>query len=167
MKALFIGRFQPFHNGHLNLLKMISKEYSKIIIGIGSSQYGNLKDNPFTSEERISMIKNTLEKKNIYNFKIVLIPDINDPPVWVDHVLSIISDFDVVVTNNSFTRKLFVDKGYVVKTTPIFNKEKYSGKEIRKRIYKNEIWKDLIPEDVLRIIEKNDGVKRIKLLFTK
>ena len=39
MKALFIGRFQPFHLGHLLLLQRLSTQYEEIIIGIGSSQY--------------------------------------------------------------------------------------------------------------------------------
>ena len=53
MKALYIGRFQPFHKGHLKILQKLAKKYDEIIIGIGSSQYSNTLENPFTSEERI------------------------------------------------------------------------------------------------------------------
>lgn len=90
-----IGRFQPFHKGHLKLLKEISKEYDEIIIGIGSAQcmyvtspenivykISSIKmpdtlDNPFTLYERISMIKNSLESENIKNYHLINIPDIN------------------------------------------------------------------------------------------
>ena len=103
MKALFIGRFQPFHNGHLKVIKNSLKIYNEIIIGIGSSQYKDKPENPFSSEERSDMIKKTLVNQDINNYKIVRIPDIHNPPKWVEHVKSIISDFDVVITNNSFT----------------------------------------------------------------
>ena len=37
-RALFIGRFQPFHKAHLSDVKLALKECDKIIIAIGSSQ---------------------------------------------------------------------------------------------------------------------------------
>ena len=61
MKALFIGRFQPFHLGHLLLLQRLSKQYDEFIIGIGSSQYQNTYDNPFSEEERRQMIIQSLD----------------------------------------------------------------------------------------------------------
>lgn len=162
MKALFIGRFQPFHKGHLKIIANASKKYEEVIIGIGSSQYGNKFDNPFTSIERKNMIISSLEKIDVKNFKIILIPDIHNPPKWVDHVLSIIPDFDIVISNNSFTTQLFVDKGFKVKQTPLYNKDKYSGKVIRKKIIDSESWKILVPQEVYDIIVKIDGEKRLK-----
>jgi nicotinamide-nucleotide adenylyltransferase len=162
MKALFIGRFQPFHNGHLNVLKNLSNKYGELIIGIGSSQYFNRNDNPFSAEERQLMINKTLQKAGITNYKIVLIPDLHDPPRWVNHVLSIYSDFDIVISNNEFTKQLFSEKGFIVKKTPFYNKNKFSGREIRKRIKNNEYWEDLVPKTVRNIINEINGVKRIK-----
>ena len=164
MKVLFIGRFQPFHKGHLKIIREASKNYNKVIIGIGSSQYNNTDENPFTDEERKEMIYKTLKKEEIENYKIVNIPDIHNPPKWVDHVVSIVSDFDVVLSNNDFTKKLFLEKGYKVKNTKLFEKERYSGKVIRDKIRKDEKWDDLVPEEVLKIIKNKDGIKRIKSL---
>jgi nicotinamide-nucleotide adenylyltransferase len=164
MEALFIGRFQPFHNGHLKAIQYVLKKYDEIIIGIGSSQYSHTVDNPFTSDERIKMIKATLKSKDINNFKIILIPDIHNPPKWVDHVLKIYSDFDVVVSNSKLTKQLFSEKGYEVIETPVYSKEKYSGRVIRDRIAKNEDWKDCVPFEVVNIIKKINGVDRIKNL---
>lgn len=161
MKALLIGRFQPFHNGHLKIIQNLSKEFSEVIIGIGSSQYSHALENPFTADERILMIKKSLEKIGVKNYRTVLIPDIHNPPKWVGHVLSIISDFDVVISNNSLTKRLFSEKGYEVNETPLYNKDEFSGKEIRKRIENNEQWENLVPEEVVNIINDLDGVKRI------
>jgi len=162
MNALYIGRFQPFHNGHFNVIKNLSKKYTKIIIGIGSSQYQDLKDNPFSAEERKLMIDKTLKSTGIENYEIVFIPDIHDPPNWVDHVLSVYSDFNIIISNNDFTRELFAKKGYPVENTPYFKKDIYSGKVIRRRIENNETWIDLVPKQVFKTIVEIDGENRIK-----
>lgn len=165
MKALYIGRFQPFHNGHIQIIKEASKKYSEVIIGIGSSQYGHTIENPFTNNERKIMIEKSLKNIGIKNYKIVLIPDIHNPPKWVDHVLSIISDFDEVITNNNFTKQLFSKKGYIIKETPLYNKEKYSGEVIRGKIKNDETWEDLVPLEVSKIIKMIKGENRIKQLI--
>ena len=165
MKALFIGRFQPFHNGHMKIIKEASKKYTEVIIGIGSSQYGNTIDNPFTSDERKLMIEKSLKNIGIMNYKIIFIPDIHNPPKWVNHVLSIISDFDIVITNNIITKQLFSEKDYNVKETPLYNKKYYSGEVIRNKIKNDEIWEKLVPIEVYKIIKKIKGENRIKQLF--
>jgi len=164
MKVLFIGRFQPFHKGHLKVIKYLLEKYDKIVIGIGSSQYKNISKNPFSSEERKRMIEKTLKNESLSEYEIIDIPDIHNPPKWVDHVLSIFSDFEVVASNNDFTKELFQKKGYKVVDTPIFDGEHLSGKNIRKRIKNNEEWRDLVPNPVLAIIKKINGIKRIKNL---
>lgn len=167
MKVLFIGRFQPFHKGHLRVVQEASKKYDEVIIGIGSSQYSDTSDNPFTSEERELMIKKTLEKTDINNYRIISIPDIHNPPKWVDHVLSIVSDFDVVISNNSLTKRLFSEKDYNVKETPLYEKKKYSGREIRRRMINSEPWDDLVPTEVSNFIKDIDGGNRVKELSNK
>jgi nicotinamide-nucleotide adenylyltransferase len=162
MKALFIGRFQPFHKGHLLLLQRLSTQYTEIIIGIGSSQYHDTSGNPFSEEERKQMIIQSLDAEGIHSYRIVSVPDIHDPPFWVDHVCSLVSDFDVVIANNPFTRKLFSEKGFMVKGTAYFYRKQYSGKEIRRRIVHNEPWMELVPTSVVKIIQNIHGVERIK-----
>lgn len=162
MKALFIGRFQPFHCGHLEVIKLLCKEYEKVIIGIGSSQYKEMMDNPFSFDERKTMIQAALELEKIRNIQIHAIPDIHDPPNWVAHVESLIDDFDIVITNNSFTTNLFREKGYLVKGTKIFQRDMYSGKEIRRRIIYDESWEHLVPQQIANFIHKINGVSRIK-----
>lgn len=164
MKVLFIGRFQPFHRGHLQVITNAARDFDEVIIGIGSSQYGNKLDNPFTSDERKLMIERSLDNSGVKNYNIILIPDIHNPPKWVDHVLSIVSDFEIVITNNALTKRLFLEKGYEVKETPLFNNEDFSGEEIRKRMINEEHWSDCVPKEVEEIINEIDGVKRLKEL---
>ena len=162
MKALFIGRFQPFHQGHLLLLQQLKTRYELIIIGIGSSQYRHTADNPFSEDERYQMITDSLDAAGIRNYRLVSIPDIHDPPRWVDHVCSLVPHFDVVIANNPLTRKLFSQKGYTVEGTAYFDRKRYSGKEIRRRIIHDDPWADLVPYAVSKYIEKINGVSRLK-----
>jgi nicotinamide-nucleotide adenylyltransferase len=162
MKALFIGRFQPFHLGHLSLLQQLSNKYEIIIIGIGSSQYQDTPDNPFSENERYQMITRSLEAVGIHTYRIVSIPDIHNPPQWVNHVCSIVSDFDIIITNNPFTKKLFSEKGYLIKETTYFDRKRYSGKEIRRRMIEDEPWDDLVPKAVYQLIHNIDGINRLK-----
>ena len=162
MKALFIGRFQPFHLGHLKVLTSLSEKY-EFIIGIGSAQYSNTYDNPFTLDERIEMIKESLRDINI-QYKIYPIPDIHDYPRWVDHVCSIIPSFDIVLSNNPVTKRLFEEKGFKVDNIPRYNRSIYSGREIRYRISRDKPWEDLVPIPVAKLIHRIDGVRRIQNL---
>ena len=116
MKALFIGRFQPFHPGHLDAIKQISE--NEIIIGIGSSQYSNTDDNPYSFEERKDMIEKALKNKN-KKYKIIAIPDIHDENNWVDHVKKTVPHFDIVYTGNDWVEKLFTEKNILTKDIKI------------------------------------------------
>jgi len=152
--ALFIGRFQPFHNGHLQVLETMCKTFDKVIIGIGSSNVSGTEKNPYDLKTRKKMIRNSLKQFQFKNFKIIEIPDINDPPNWVNHVLSIVSDFNVIITNNPFTEKLFEEKGYFVMGTCGYDENtRISSTQIRKKMKENdESWKELVPKPVVDII---------------
>jgi nicotinamide-nucleotide adenylyltransferase len=161
MNALLIGRFQPFHNGHLHLIQTLSTNYTSIIIGVGSSQYSHTPDNPFSYEERREMITRSLAAAGITNYLVVAIPDIHDPPHWVDHVRSYVSNFDVVISNNPETDRLFSAQGYTVKHTPLFKREQYSGQEIRRRLAQGGRWTTLVPPQVAAIIQEIHGQNRL------
>jgi nicotinamide-nucleotide adenylyltransferase len=167
MKALYIGRFQPFHNGHLNIIKNFSNKYDEIIIGIGSSQYSYTLENPFTIEERKLMIKKSLEEVDIKNYRIVELPDIHNYPKWVSYVLSIVSDFEVIISNNPLTKSLFLKKGYTSEETSLHNRKEYSGKEIRSKIINDGKWKEAIPKSTYNIIKSINGVSRLKDIANK
>ena len=160
MIALFIGRFQPFHKGHLHDIKEALEFSDKVIIAIGSSEENNTKENPFSFEERKEMIKKVLMKNNITNYEIIAIPDINDDEKWVDHVISIVDNFDIVYTGNNWVKRLFQRKKFEVKDVILL--KGINATEIRKRIDKNEDWQELVPIEIVDFIKKVEGVNRIK-----
>ncbi len=160
--ALIIGRFQPFHFGHLKLIEWTADEVDSLIIAIGSSQEAHTIENPFTAGERRDMIRESLRTR--FKYSIVEIADINDDSKWVSHVKRIVPDFELVYTNGELERDLFADAGIEVKTTPFFNRDRYSGTAIRERILEGLGWRDLVPDGTIKVIERVDGVKRIQKL---
>ena len=162
--SLLIGRFQPFHNGHLEIIRKISKVSGKVTIGIGSAQYSHTFNNPFTAGERYSMIANALHDDGITNAYIVPIEDLNRYSVWVSHVESMSPPFSVIYSNNSLTRRLFHEAGYEIKDSPLYNRSEYSGTEVRRRMLCGEDWRSLVPKAAAEVIDDIDGVSRIKEL---
>ncbi len=158
--GLIIGRFQPFHNGHVKLIEYAAGESGKVIIGIGSSQESHSWENPFSASERREMIKKSL--KVFDRYEIIEVPDINKDLVWVSHVKRIAPDFQVVYANTARERHLFSEAGFDVVPTPFFSRDLYSGTEIRRRIAMNEKWMWLVPQGTIDVIKKIDGVRRIK-----
>jgi len=168
--ALFIGRFQPLHHGHIYVIKEILKTYKKIKIGIGSSQLSHTLNDPFSCEERKAFIRGALKKRNISpkKFEIYEIPDIFNAKKWVDHVISIVGEFNSVVSNSDWVRELFFKKGIKVEKKITIFKKKFNGNNIRKLIIQNnKKWKTLVPKEVVELIQKYNGLNRIKSLYKK
>ena len=76
MDGLLIGRFQPFHLGHLDAVLFGLSRTENLFIGIGSSNKSNERKNPFSAEERREMITFIYRAKSITDrIKIFDIPD--------------------------------------------------------------------------------------------
>ena len=50
-RGLYVGRFQPFHIGHIESIKVILQEIEELAIVIGKAQYSHDIINPFTVSE--------------------------------------------------------------------------------------------------------------------
>jgi len=160
-RGLYLGRFQPYHLGHHQVLKKIAKEVDEIIIGIGSAQKSHEIENPFTAGERVLMVSIALEELDIKNY-VIPIEDIQRNSLWVSHVKSMVPPFEIAYTNNPLVIELLSEAGIEVKQSPLFKRNNYSGTEIRRRMLKGEKWEHFVPAKVVEIIKEIDGVKRLK-----
>ena len=162
-RGLVIGRYQPFHNGHLEIIREIlnDPECDELVIAIGSAQESYTMNNPFTAGERILMIDRTLKNEGHANYLLIPISDLNRYAVWVAHVESLVPRINIIYTNNKLTNRLFSERNYRVKTPNIYDRDMYSGTKIRQMMMNNENWSALVPDPVLEIINKIDGVKRL------
>ncbi len=146
--ALFIGRFQPLHNGHLEVLKKLSQEYEKVIIGIGSPKGKGL-DNPWDLEEREDMIKAVIKAESLKNIEIVPVPDFDSDEEWIDFIKENI-EFDDVYSGNEWTKHIFDKAGCCI--CHLERIDNISSTEIREKIKNKESIKDLVPKEVLDFI---------------
>jgi nicotinamide-nucleotide adenylyltransferase len=163
-RGLFVGRFQPFHSGHLNAIKNVLKEVDELIIVIGSAQYSHNLTNPFTAGERLTMIRKALEEAKIdfSRIWIVPVPDVHLHMMWVSSIEGYTPKFDVVYSNEPLTRRLFIEARYRVKAIHFYERKLYSSTEIRKRMLKDESWEKLIPKSVAVFIKEIDGINRLR-----
>jgi nicotinamide-nucleotide adenylyltransferase len=163
-RGLFVGRFQPFHNGHLEVIKRILKEADELVIIVGSSQYSHKLDNPFTAGERITMIRKALEEEEIQlpRIWIIPVPDVHQHTLWVSRIVGYSPKFGVVYANEPLTRRLFIEAGFNVESMPMIKREVYLATEIRKRMLTGENWKKLVPSSVAKFIKDIDGEVRLR-----
>ncbi len=163
MRGLLIGRFQPFHKGHIYVIKEIQKVVEEVIICIGSAQKSHSTENPFTAGERVMMIKKSLYENGIKkNYYILPVPDVDNNSVWISHIKSLAPPFSRVYTGNTLVKRLFKEQGVEVETPPMYNRAEFSGTEIRRRMLEGESWEEFVPEAVGDVIEEVDGVQRLK-----
>lgn len=164
MNGLLIGRFQPFHLGHLAAVRFALTKVDTLSIGIGSSNKFNEKRNPFTAEERKEMIISSLDDKILEKIKIYYIPDVDDHDKWTYHVDSIIPNYDVVFSNDDFTHRLFKKRGVSVVSVPLEKREMLSGTEIRQKIASDQNWIDYVPAGTRNVLLKINARERISNL---
>lgn len=166
MRGLIIGRFQPFHNGHMELIHHIARTHSPstLIIGIGSAQASHTPRDPFTAGERSEMIDAALRFEKVGAYQIVPIPDVDRHSIWVAHVASLVPAFEQAYTSDPLTKMLFGDAGYETPDLPMFNRSTLEGREIRRRMVSGEPWEELVPLPVRSLIAEMDGVGRLKTL---
>jgi nicotinamide-nucleotide adenylyltransferase len=160
-RGLYLGRFQPYHLGHHEVLKQISKEVDEIIVGIGSAQKSHEIENPFTAGERVLMVSSALMEFDIKHY-VIPIEDIQRNSLWVSHVKSMVPPFEIAYTNNPLVIELLREAGIEVKQSPLFLRNSYSGTEIRRRMLKDEKWEQFVPGKVVEIIKEIDGEKRLR-----
>jgi len=163
-RGLFVGRFQPFHKGHLEAIKDALKEVDELVIVVGSAQYSHRIDNPFTVGERITMIRAALDEVKIPIARcwIVPIPDVHTHMLWVSEVVGYTPKFEVVYANEPLTKRLFIEAGFKVKPVPFHKREVYSATEIRKQMLNGKNWETLVPRSVAKFIKEIDGVQRLR-----
>ena len=164
-RGLYVGRFQPFHLGHLGAIKAVLKEVDELVIVIGSAQHSHNINNPFTAGERLVMIRRALQEAKVDYSKlwIVPVPDVHLHMLWVSALEGYTPKFNVCYSNEPLTRRLFSEAGYSVKNIPFFDRKQYMSTFIREKMLNgDDSWVKLVPKSVAEFINEIDGVNRLK-----
>ncbi|MGB1491631.1 MAG: adenylyltransferase/cytidyltransferase family protein [Candidatus Poseidoniaceae archaeon] len=143
---IVLGRFQPFHKGHAHLVEAALAK-GDTTIAIGSSQADSTMDNPWSADEREEMIRVWLDGREA---NIVQIPDINDPPNWVEHATKFHGE-GTLVTSDEGTKNLYEDSGFPVEWVDLTNRESYEGWRVRATL------------KMLSTVYETDGLREVML----
>lgn len=156
--AVFIGRFQPFHKGHLEVLRNGLKIADKVLILVGSYKSARNVKNPWTFEERKRMIL-----ESVYDLKIPVdeaslevegIRDYyNSDNFWIRDVQNKVSQFadegDSIALigsykdASSYYLKYFPNWQFVsTKTDPM------DSTNFREELFRNAKIMDMVPDQV-------------------
>ena len=167
MRGLMMGRFQPFHLGHLELVKQILNECDEVIIALTGSQFNYIEKDPFTSGERIEMIHQALKENDVdlNRCYIVAVENQFNIAMWAGYLKSSLPNFEKVYSGNDYVAMLLADSGYEVVSPNFHEREKFNATKIRKMIANDDDWEQLVPSEVSKIIKKINGVVRIKTIF--
>jgi len=168
--GLFIGRFQPFHKGHLAAVKFALGKVDLLVIVVGSAQKSHEPRNPFTAGERIAMIKKALDADSEIDVRRILIipvPDVDVHSMWTRQVDMLVPSYNVVFANDPFTLLLFGERGVRTEEAPLYKREEMSATEVRRRMASGEMWQELVPGPVAEIIKEIGGVERVKSIAEK
>jgi len=161
-----MGRFQPFHLGHLELAKQILSECDEVVIAITSSQFNYLEKDPFTAGERIEMIHNSLNEGGVDMSKcfIVAIENQFNIATWSSYLKAALPHFDKVYSGNDYVQMLLADSGVDVVSPKFLDRKQYNATRIRQLIIKDEDWQVSVPKAVAELISKINGENRLKTI---
>src|SRR5919201_3855456 len=156
-RGVMLGRFQPFHNGHMSLTKQILCECDELMIIIGSALFNFIDKDPFSTGERVLMIHEALKEAEIDLSRCYVIPVANDEnnARWLAHLRSMVPPFDVFYSGNDFVKYLVLsqDSRIVVKNPIFAKKEEYNGTYIRHLMQDGKPWKHGVHPGVAKTLQ--------------
>jgi nicotinamide-nucleotide adenylyltransferase len=163
-----LGRFQPFHKGHLALTKQILSECDELLIIIGSAQFNFIDKDPFSAGERVLMIHEALKEAGVDLSRCYIIPVANDEnnARWLAYIRSMVPPFDVLYSGNEFVKHLTRSQdSSIVIEDPVFAEiNEYNGANIRRLMQEGKPWEHLVPQAVAKVIQQVGGIVRINML---
>ena len=156
--CFMIGRFQPFHLGHLHAVKYVLGRTDRLLIGLGSSNIPPSFDNPFSADERREMIRSSLTKEK-ERIEIYGIADHASDEKWVSGLLKTLPPFEMTYTNNSHIQYLFRERSMDISGIPFFDRSKLSGTGVRENIRNGLEWRHMVPAGTVNVVEGSKFIR--------
>jgi cytidyltransferase-like protein len=157
------GRFQPFHNGHLEYLRGAAARSDEVFVGITNPDPLRVKEepsdplrhlpesNPFTYAERLLMIKAVATDEGI---PVHVIPfPVNEPELWPAYVPEGVTQYLRLFSEWGGTKlERMRDAGYEVVILDEGAEKQVSGSDVREALRRGGDWESLVPPGVARVI---------------
>jgi cytidyltransferase-like protein len=157
------GRFQPFHNGHLEYLRGAAARSDEVFVGITNPDPTRIKEepsdplrhlpesNPFTYVERLLMVQAVAEDEGM---RVHVIPfPVNEPDLWPAYVPPGVTQYLRLFSEWGGTKlDRMQEAGYEVVVLDEGIEKGISGADVRAAIRAGADWAALVPPGVARVI---------------
>jgi nicotinamide-nucleotide adenylyltransferase len=162
-RGMIHGRFQPFHNGHLEYLRGAAERSDEVFVGITNPDPRRVREepsdplrhlpesNPFTYVERLLMIEGVAADEGI---RVHVIPfPVNEPDLWSAYVPEGVTQYLRLFSEWGGTKlERMRDAGYEVVILDEGSEKEISGRDVRAAIRDGREWETLVPSAVARVI---------------
>jgi nicotinamide-nucleotide adenylyltransferase len=149
--SIFPGRFQPFHIGHLMVVKGMVKSSPNVVVVICSGDHKD--DDIFTPLQVREMISAALLDAEIMDATITEVEDCSDDAEWADKVLEAAGfpEEAQIWSGEESVRALF--EANDISTQKISPVPGFVGEEIRKMITDSDsTWRSKIPSGAMDVV---------------
>jgi nicotinamide-nucleotide adenylyltransferase len=168
-RGMIHGRFQPFHNGHLEYLRGAAERSDEIFVGITNPDPTRIKEepsdplrhlpesNPFSYVERLLMVTAVAEDDGI-RAHVIPFP-VNEPELWAAYVPQGVTQYLRLFSDWGGTKlERMRDAGYEVVILDEGAGKELSGAEVRAAMREGRAWQELVPPGVARVISSLERV---------
>ncbi|MBT3223168.1 MAG: adenylyltransferase/cytidyltransferase family protein [Proteobacteria bacterium] len=175
-RAIYIGRFQVFHLGHLDVLHTIdgANDVDEICLIIGSTQYDHRQKspvatweaNPFTVEERVAMIEGSLKGQLTKPWSIHLVPDYHDWERWYQHIVDHLPAFQVLYSADRHEHAFFSAKGVETRRFP--RRYSFHAGAVRFQLaVDDESWRKAVPQAAAEVLDRIGAGERMREMLKR
>jgi nicotinamide-nucleotide adenylyltransferase len=165
-RGMVHGRFQPFHNGHLEYLKGAAERCDEVFVGITNPDPERIKaeasdplrhlpeSNPYTYVERLLMVKAAALDAGLELERVHVIPfPVNEPELWPAYVPEDVTQFIRLFSDWGGTKlDRLRDAGYEVLVLDEGTEKEISGAEVRAAMREGGDWESLVPPGVAAVL---------------
>jgi len=165
-RGMIHGRFQPFHNGHLEYLRGAAERSDEVWIGITNPDPTRIKpeasdplrhlpeSNPFSYAERLLMVKAAAADLGLEPAAVHVIPfPVNEPELWPAYVPADVTQFLRLFSAWGGTKlERLREAGYEVVILDEGAEKEISGADVREALREGRDWESLVPPGVAQLL---------------
>ena len=165
-RGMIHGRFQPFHNGHLEYLRGAAERSDEIWIGITNPDPARVKpepsdparhlpeSNPFSYAERLLMAKAAASDVGLEPGAVHVIPfPVNEPELWPAYVPAGVTQYLRLFSEWGGTKlDRLREAGYDVVILDEGAEKQVSGADVRAAMRNGGDWQSLVPSGVAAVL---------------
>jgi nicotinamide-nucleotide adenylyltransferase len=175
-RGMIHGRFQPFHNGHLEYLHGAAERSDEVWIGITNPDPARIKpeatdpvrhlpeSNPFSYAERMLMVKGAAADLGLDQSAVHVIPfPVHEPELWPAYVPAGVTQYLRVFSSWGDTKvERLREAGYEVVILDEGAEKQLSGIDVREALREGGDWASLVPPGVARVLSEIYNSQHVK-----